>query len=663
VNNASNFQPPTIEDADVAWACGVMGLPLTAFSGVDGSDPRLTVIKSLETLDVEACPGSGKTTLLVAKLAILANKWVHHRHGICVLSHTNAARSEIEAKLNSCSAGNALLRHPHFVGTIHSFVNEFIALPWLRSQGYPIKAIDSEIALNVRWSKVAPNTRTYLRKQNRDKHCLTYDRADYGGGKLSSLGEHTNTYKMLVNICEETSKSGLFCYDEMFVWADQLLDLCPHVAASIRLRFPLVFVDEVQDNGERQSAFLHRVFMSGPRPAIRQRFGDSNQAIFEGAEQSGATTDLFPGQSKTDLPHSFRFGQPIADAANPLGVTPQALKGLGPISEASATDRRNTIFLFDEMTILSVLPEYARYLLEVFPGDDLARGLYTAVAAVHASEKTDKLPRLLKHYAPTYDPEINRKEPSPSTFIQHILSGRRAMTGRADVYPIVSNIGTAILRLAQLADADLALARRKSSHRHVLELLSENVEARQSYLRLVDRIICDLGEISLATWNDDSKLRICEIAAVVAGNSANSSDCAQFLEWAAHPSAQAGAPAPETPDNVFRYPAEKPKVNIRLGSIHSVKGETHTATLVLDTFFYGHQLKELKPWLLGAKTGGANQTARTLGRLRLHYVAMTRPSHLLCLAMRRDSLTDAEIAKLRARGWRVAECSGGGTAK
>ena len=105
------------------------------------------------------------------------------------------------------------------------------------------------------------------------------------------------------------------------------------------------------------------------------------------------------------------------------------------------------------------------------------------------------------------------------------------------------------------------------------------------------------------------------------------------------------------------YPPDVPKVNIRLGSIHSVKGETHTATLVLESYFHDHHLQELKPWLLGIKTGGAKQKVRMSGRLKLHYVAMTRPSHLLCLAMRRDSLDDAEIATLQTRGWHIIDCT------
>lgn len=655
MTNVAGFQPPTIEDVDIAWACGVMALPVTAFGGADGNDPRLSVLKSMETLDIEACPGSGKTTLLVTKLAILAKRWTRHRQGICVLSHTNAARNEIETKLSSSSVGSTLLRYPHFVGTIHSFVNEFLGVPWLRSQGYPVKAIDSDIALSVRWSKVAFATRAYLKRKNREKYCLTYDRADVGGGDKSFLGEHTDTYKAIVRICEETSKDGYFCYDEMFVWATQLLDSCPRIVDALRLRFPLVFLDEVQDNSELQSAFLHRVFLSGQNPTIRQRYGDSNQAIFQRADQGGAVTDGFPGLTKADLPHSFRFGQAIADVANPLGVAPQGLIGRGPVQNIAVKETRNALFLFDDRSIRSVLPDYAKYLLDAFSTDELARGIYTAVAAVHASEKSDKLPRLLGHYAPTYDPEISRNDPSPATFIQYISSGRRDMVGRIDVHPIVSKIGAAFLRLAQLAHADLPLVRRRNPHRSVLELLADNIEAQRSYLNLVDRIVRDGGEITRAYWNDECKSIVTAIAGVFARDAMTSSECAQFLEWRAHPPATVQEIAP-TADNVYRYPPEAPRVNIRLGSVHSVKGETHTATLVLDSYYYGHHLQELKPWLLGAKTGGHDQKMRMLGRLRLHYVAMTRPSHLLCLAMRRDCVTDGNAATLTERGWQIIDC-------
>ncbi len=151
--NIVPFEPPMITDSDVEWATRILGLPENAFCGPDGTDPRREVLKDMTSIEVSACPGSGKTTLLVAKLAILANKWKYRTKGICVLSHTNAARDEIETRLGHSAVGRHLLAYPHFIGTIHGFVNEYIALPWLRSQGYPIRLIDTEICENRRWKK------------------------------------------------------------------------------------------------------------------------------------------------------------------------------------------------------------------------------------------------------------------------------------------------------------------------------------------------------------------------------------------------------------------------------------------------------------------------------------------------------------------------------
>ena len=84
-------------------------------------------------------------------------------------------------------------------------------------------------------------------------------------------------------------------------------------------------------------------------------------------------------------------------------------------------------------------------------------------------------------------------------------------------------------------------------------------------------------------------------------------------------------------------------MEVQVGSIHSVKGETHTATLVLDTFYRTHHLKALKGWLTGDRFGGGEEASAVQSRMRLHYVAMSRPSHLLCLAIRRDALSMADV--------------------
>ena len=136
---------PEITDDEIDNVCKLMGL-----DGVDA--PRRAFLKRRTTVDVSACPGSGKTMLIVAKLAILASKWPHRTQGICVLSHTNVAREQIEHRLGRSVVGQRLLSYPHFIDTIHGFVNRFLALPWLHSNGYPSPTIDDDVTTSYRRS-------------------------------------------------------------------------------------------------------------------------------------------------------------------------------------------------------------------------------------------------------------------------------------------------------------------------------------------------------------------------------------------------------------------------------------------------------------------------------------------------------------------------------
>jgi AAA ATPase domain len=163
------------------------------------------------------------------------------------------------------------------------------------------------------------------------------------------------------------------------------------------------------------------------------------------------------------------------------------------------------------------------------------------------------------------------------------------------------------------------------------------------------------------TWDNHCCGMVREIAAAIAGTSLSSPEAHDFLAW------KHGANGPTLPtvagksrDNIYRYPHDDPKVLIRVGSIHSVKSKTHTATLVLETYWYQHNLESLAPWLDGTNSGGQSDGVRQQTRLKLHYVAMTRPMHLLCLAMKRSVIEDSKgtldqdvMQKLKRRGWQI----------
>jgi hypothetical protein len=135
------------------------------------------------------------------------------------------------------------------------------------------------------------------------------------------------------------------------------------------------------------------------------------------------------------------------------------------------------------------------------------------------------------------------------------------------------------------------------------------------------------------------------------------SEAIEFLDAGRVSGAAAFDPNSTKRTNIFQDTVAGSTVRIRLGSIHSVKGETHTATLVLDTFFRTHHLSSLKPWLLNRKSGKGGEGPVMQYRLKQHYVAMTRPSHLLCLAMRRSVLSSDDMEGMMARGWQIVDCT------
>ena len=661
MSDCGAFDLPEFEESAIPWVCEVLALPAIAFSGADGQDPRLTVLKSLNTLDVEACPGSGKTTLLVAKLAILARKWAEPRRGLCVLSHTNVARREIERHLGSTAEGHRLLSYPHFIGTIHGFVNEFLAIPWLRSKRLPIEMIDDEIALGRRWRKLPLTTRAGLETNHYGQGLLKFRDVAFGLGEIrwgrGMLGEDTSTYMSLRNACRESAREGYFCHDEMFIYAHELMDKVPEITTVLRKRFPLLFIDEAQDNSELQSKLLHRVFIEGTDAVFRQRFGDANQAIYQHAgQEEGAATDPFPMPAAcTDIPNSFRFGQSIADLADPLALEPQGLQGKRPAVAGfkSDTSGKHAIFLFDNKNIGRILETYAAYLVEVFSGDELRKGMFTAVGAVHRPGVDDNVPRSVGHYWPDYDHEIGLADPQPKTFVQYVMAGYRLSKTSGEAHALVEKIAEAVIRLARIA-SDFKPTSRTRKHRYVLNLLDQVGEVKSIYIDLVRNLAVERAALTERDWDDKWKPVIKRIVEGVAGAQFTGNGVDEFLDWGKYEDDQGASADRKHSDNIFRYPQENPLVAIRVGSIHSVKGETHTATLVFETFYRAHHLKTLKPWLLGKKAGGGGENTALQSRLKLHYVAMTRPTHLLCLAMREDAFLEKEIACLKARCWRVA---------
>ena len=97
-------------------------------------------------------------------------------------------------------------------------------------------------------------------------------------------------------------------------------------------------------------------------------------------------------------------------------------------------------------------------------------------------------------------------------------------------------------------------------------------------------------------------------------------------------------------------------VEIEIGTVASMKGETHLATLVLESL--GHpsrrfDLAEALPVLAGLKVRDPKISESVLSQFRNLYVSMSRPTSFLCLAVNQARVSADCIAALQRKGWQV----------
>jgi DNA helicase II / ATP-dependent DNA helicase PcrA len=275
---------------------------------------------------VRSAPGSGKTWLVAELIRQELEKWPSQTSGIAALSFTRVGGDEIRK-----AVGHDLV-HPHFVGTIDSFLFRYVIRPFLH-HCFPKFA----------------NPRLIPGGWGAEHWC------NYGRGQKATVGQGINLFGCVcinedpgglvvahkphpalplqrlnssdLSLVKEAKKkiwmqTGWLTHSDAAYLAYKVLDhrtFGAAVRAEIVRRFPLLIVDELQDTGY----FLGKsIFLLLGEAAVRGVLvGDPDQAIYE---FNGARPDLFndyesiEGADSLQLSSSLRCTPAIATAAGHL---------------------------------------------------------------------------------------------------------------------------------------------------------------------------------------------------------------------------------------------------------------------------------------------------------------------------------------------------------
>lgn len=246
---------------------------------------------------VKACPGSGKTFSVAARFARLMNDNNLNRHqGIAAISFTNTACEEIRNNLQIF--GTKKIGYPHFIGTIDSFINNYIFLPYghlLMNCSKRPEIVGTEYNPWFNYDSTQTrifNDRVVQRDPNYYFDKVSFDLDDNPFPLMPSQSYHFSWDKMINqdgalnakirNIREikwHHFRNSLANQSDANYLAYKILMRYSGIAKNIAQKFPILIIDEAQDTTAIQMAIIDILDKAQVESILL--VGDPHQAIFE----------------------------------------------------------------------------------------------------------------------------------------------------------------------------------------------------------------------------------------------------------------------------------------------------------------------------------------------------------------------------------------------
>ncbi|WP_442846742.1 UvrD-helicase domain-containing protein [Leeuwenhoekiella sp. H156] len=644
-------------------------------NGQSFDNERITFIKNLNTIDLQAVPGSGKTTALLAKLLILEKKLpLPQNKGILVISHTNTAVDEIKDRIGHLCP--KLFSHPNFVGTIQGFVDKFLATPaYLLKYAQKPMRIDNDI-YNETISRFFNQNKTGFSIQEKNNavyynnvfkilHSYRFQKVTDGfiiveemnGKKLEVKTPGPKKVKFtsfeIDRITEwikitklKTLEAGILCYDDAYFLADVILNDIPFYHELLQERFEYVFVDEMQDMEIHQMNLIEKIFVGTRSSTKLQRLGDVNQSIYS----SNIGTDQIWNQRKGKLffNGSHRLSKRIARIVQNLSLTPTKIEGRGLNDNGEAIDLKPLMFVFESSEADRVIPEFSKKISEYRKKGYLPISNQNYHAYGWRKETNEGHKLCLNNYLPSLKNSPKSSTIEFETLEDYLIFFPKNNGSLKSNRDAILNGLTKILRLENLKDE---YNRYISPYRFL-----QTIKRRRpsEYEKFKSKIY----QWSMELTKSEQDLTLKKIRDFIP----------EMLSWFESKMIYSKrflfAPSinkSEKEGEEFKNYFDRDGFQIKVSTVHNIKGQTHTASLYLETFWNGkYESERLKEQFLGNciedSIKGLTDAAKLkyIQSVKMVYVGFSRPTHLLAFAVEKTRF-EKNLKEINPNYWDIIE--------
>ena len=399
----------------------------------------------------------------------------------------------------------------------------------------------------------------------------------------------------------------------------------------------------MQDTQKFQDDLINQIFECDE--VIIQRLGDPDQTIFEG--MGGEKPNLSYNGACLDciISDSHRFGNDIACKIN--GLSYNKLSDLGSCRQQPEGVAPHTIFLYDDQSIKNVLSSFG-YLVARLTIDQ-----QKTIKAVGGIGKDNPDGLTIKHYWDGYDKRKAPKSFKATKLINIVKKCSKHRNGNvSENYDLLIQGILDLLRKTNKKTKNRKDQEVYYSKYSLVNELKNNATYEKFRLLLTSWIMDDFPSHDM--WAQHMK-RLMDLFGLDDTMDQNALD---FIKYDNHL-------PPEQEDHLSITNSYKCNngLKIEVSTIHGVKGQTHDATLILETK-YGKWcdiqesidffIDESKQRPLENHDHPTRKPSIHASFLKKLYVAASRPRHLLCLAIHKDHISQEQYVALNAKGWNIA---------
>jgi len=465
-----------------------------------------------------------------------------------------------------------------------------------------------------------------------------YVRGDTGKTFLRGDG-NSNSYPAIHSAKYGLLAEGYLRYQDAFPLALWYLHENLTLSVAFRHRFAFVFVDEAQDTNTSQVAVLNAAFPDCDETIV-QYLGDPNQAIYNFSVRK--EVEWTPRSKPLHFSDTIRYGPSIANVLNTVRIDDEISLKPNPYRMSLPPH----LLSFREGRERDVLPAFAQ-LLRTYGLNTINEEtppVFRAIGWV-GKERDEEGKLCLPSYLAEYRTAIQTRRRHFPNLLSYLY--QQAPSGKATV-------GTRMYRDAILRGITQALTvageRHPETDRAFMPktfltwLRQDSQSAHQALLTLVSEWSLKLERRAI------SRVELRDDIAVYLQTDWPHTSAPAFKAFVTSDELEVSE-REEDVCNVFR----DGNIEIEVGTVHSVKGQTHTATLYLETYYQKDtDSARLLPFLKGEYPKKELTKARHIENLKIAHVAMSRPTHMLGFACRKSNIERHEQA-LEQHGWKICD--------